>query len=181
MIKIIQNKYTKTANIKNITYFISCSLLVNLALASVSSSHSINENRSHQHSISAIQKTRGKNNPWTEEEDQILRNAVEKQGPRNWDKIAKLLGRTAKQCSNRWINHLDPHINPNRSKTWTEYEDSLIIYWQSQLGNKWTAIARKLKGRTENDVRNRWRMRNQWHMYLSKETNQNPPILKKYS
>ena len=41
---------------------------------------------------------------WTVEEDNLLREIVEKHGPKSWKKVANLLGstRTDVQCLHRW-------------------------------------------------------------------------------
>ena len=63
-------------------------------------------------------------------------------------------GRTAKQCRERWCNHLDPSIVKGN---WTKVEDELIIQKQKELGNKWSKISKLLLGRTENAVKVRWK------------------------
>ena len=63
--------------------------------------------------------------PWTKEEDEIVLKLVEKNGPKNWSKIADHLpGRIGKQCRERWHNHLNPEIRKDR---WTEDEDLAIM------------------------------------------------------
>lgn len=76
-------------------------------------------------------------------------------GLKHWGVIAQqVAGRTAKQCRERWCNHLDPSI---RKGSWTPEEDTLILGLQQQLGNKWSQIARHLEGRTENSIKIRWK------------------------
>ena len=59
--------------------------------------------------------------PWTKEEDQILRNLVDKYSPRNWSFLAKMMGsRQGKQCRERWHNHLNPEI---KKTPFTKEED----------------------------------------------------------
>ena len=59
--------------------------------------------------------------------------------------------RTAKQCHERWVNHLRPDI---RRGCWTEEEDAKLIDVYAQQGNRFTKIAEDL-GRSGIDVRNR--------------------------
>lgn len=53
-----------------------------------------------------------KKGPWTAEEDEILINFVNKNGPRDWSSIRSngLLPRTGKSCRLRWVNKLRPNL-----------------------------------------------------------------------
>ena len=102
-------------------------------------------------------------NVWQDEEDTTLKEMVEKHGIKHWKKISRDLNksiykgiplRNSKQCRERWLNHLNPLVNKS---DWTEPEDLLILESQLTMGNKWSEIARLLKGRTENAVKNRWK------------------------
>ncbi|CAG9321745.1 unnamed protein product [Blepharisma stoltei] len=111
---------------------------------------------------------------WTKTEDLILSKIIEVRGPNSWSKIAKELNsllyqkkqiRNGKQCRERWLNRLNPIINKNE---WTEEEDLYIINQQVLIGNKWCEIARGLKGRTENSVKNRFKS------LMAKRSNESP-------
>ncbi|CAL9781357.1 unnamed protein product, partial [Musa acuminata subsp. burmannicoides] len=96
-----------------------------------------------------------KKGPWTPEEDRKLVEYVEKHGRGSWQRIPKIAGlnRCGKSCRLRWTNYLRPDI---RRGKFTEEEEQLIIHLHSMLGNKWSSIATKLPGRTDNEIKNYW-------------------------
>lgn len=91
---------------------------------------------------------------WTEAEDALLASIVTRVGARGWSNIAKhISGRNAKQCRERWVNHLDPAVNKTQ---WSAEEDAILVVAHKELGNKWSDIAKRLSGRPDNAVKNRW-------------------------
>ncbi|XP_017256685.1 transcription factor MYB27 [Daucus carota subsp. sativus] len=96
--------------------------------------------------------------PWFEEEDQRLTAIVRLLGERRWDALANAsgLGRSGKSCRLRWMNYLRPNLKHGRI---SEDEEKLILQLHQQWGNKWSRIARKLPGRTDNEIKNYWRSR----------------------
>jgi hypothetical protein len=92
---------------------------------------------------------------WSPEEDAKLTEAVTELGCKSWVRVAALVPRrTNKQCSQRWVESLDPDIN--RSK-WSMEEDARLTDAVTELGgNDWVAIAALVPGRTTYQCRQRW-------------------------
>nr|AGO33166.1 MYB transcription factor [Narcissus tazetta subsp. chinensis] len=92
---------------------------------------------------------------WTKEEDDRLIAHIKAHGEGCWRSLPKAAGllRCGKSCRLRWINYLRPDL---KRGNFTEEEDDLIIKLHSLLGNKWSLIAGRLQGRTDNEIKNYW-------------------------
>ncbi|GMH21755.1 hypothetical protein Nepgr_023597 [Nepenthes gracilis] len=99
--------------------------------------------------------------PWTPREDELLIKHIQAHGEGQWRSLPRKAGllRCGKSCRLRWMNYLRPDIKRGNI---TPDEDDLIIRLHALLGNKWSLIAGRLPGRTDNEIKN------YWNTYLSK-------------
>lgn len=112
---------------------------------------------------------------WSEDEDRRLKQAISHNveqmrtfyGPQfqaglgqsvsgfSWKEISIKVGtRSGKQCRERWVNHLCPGIS---KEDWTVEEESTLRDLSEKHPGKWVYIASKLPGRTQNQVKTKYR------------------------
>ncbi|XWS73540.1 hypothetical protein CRYUN_Cryun02cG0138300 [Craigia yunnanensis] len=92
---------------------------------------------------------------WSPKEDDKLINYMLTNGQGCWSDVARNAGlqRCGKSCRLRWINYLRPDLKRGAI---SPQEEELIVRLHSFLGNRWSQIAARLPGRTDNEIKNFW-------------------------
>ncbi|KAJ6941837.1 transcription factor MYB114-like [Populus alba x Populus x berolinensis] len=107
---------------------------------------------------------------WTAEEDRenwlrfhCKSMGGKKDGKNNCAALKHALNRCGKSSRLRWLNYLRPYIKRGNI---SDQEEDLILRLHKLLGNRWSLIAGRLPGRTDNEIKN------YWNSHLSKKINQ---------
>ncbi|CAD8092002.1 unnamed protein product [Paramecium primaurelia] len=100
---------------------------------------------------------------WDSEEDEIIRSLMNESDEKHiWTHIALELYnqnngqyiRTPKQVRERWMNYLNPKL---KKTNWNQEEDIQLLNMVVKNGKRWSLISSLLDGRTENQVKNRFK------------------------
>ena len=85
--------------------------------------------------------------PWTFQEDLLLKEWVEKHGPKSWRPWAKNIpGRNRSHFRQHWYNKLKPNLMVDN---WSSEEIFLIIAFYKKYKASWRKMIRLFKTRTE--------------------------------
>lgn len=103
-----------------------------------------------------------KSHPWTNEEDEQLKELLYSFTSLSWKLISsKLKERSPSQCMHHWNMNLNPGIKKGK---WSKEEDELVLSYVKENGANWGELQLYLQGRTTKQIRERW------VNYLSKDT-----------
>ncbi|KAF8635067.1 hypothetical protein AX15_000558 [Amanita polypyramis BW_CC] len=96
---------------------------------------------------------------WTVKEDQLLRDAVEKEDPHNpnpskWHAIAKHVpNRTNKDCRKRWFAKMASDCVKGG---WSPEEDERLVRGIKMFGTRWSQVASIVQTRNSDQCAKRW-------------------------
>ncbi|KAF2836621.1 hypothetical protein M501DRAFT_939774 [Patellaria atrata CBS 101060] len=92
--------------------------------------------------------------PWSDDEDERLRNSIQKHG-QQWPLVSEdVRTRSGDQCAKRWNQALDPAIDRSN---WTEDEQRTLLKAVREHGRSWKQIQELyFPERATNNVKNRY-------------------------
>lgn len=100
------------------------------------------------------EKTKLLKKKFTKEEDEKLKELVNKMGAKRWNSIAKHIpGRNGRQCRDRYQNYLIPGFFNGH---WSLEEDELLLQKYKEFGSQWSKMTKFFRNRNANSLKNRW-------------------------
>ncbi|KDQ13890.1 hypothetical protein BOTBODRAFT_111033 [Botryobasidium botryosum FD-172 SS1] len=95
---------------------------------------------------------------WTEEEDRLLRAAVERDpgshSPSRWHAISSHVpNRTNKDCRKRWCAKMETIVSKG---SWSAGEDSRLVKAVQKHGTRWSMVALEVGTRNSGQCAKRW-------------------------
>ncbi|KAG0536359.1 hypothetical protein BDA96_03G056900 [Sorghum bicolor] len=110
---------------------------------------------------------------WSPEEDERLFTQITYHGVSTWSSVAQLAGlrRSGKSCRLRWMNYLRPDL---KKEPISKREEETIISLQQSLGNRWSTIAARMPGRTDNEIKNYWNSRIRKRLNAARDSTAKP-------
>ncbi|CAL9183729.1 unnamed protein product [Musa hybrid cultivar] len=92
---------------------------------------------------------------WIKEEDKKVVDCIRVHGGASWRSVPRGAGplRRGQSCRLRWSNCLHPDVGGG---CFEEDEEDLIIKLHALLGNRWSLIAGRLPGRSDDEIKNYW-------------------------
>lgn len=97
---------------------------------------------------------------WSNSKDDYLRMLVSIHGEEEWEIIASKMKerfpgqtRLVADCRERWDSYLDPAI---LKQVWSDKEELEMLLAHKKFGNRWTEVATELKGKTNNNIKNKF-------------------------
>lgn len=94
-------------------------------------------------------------NRFDHKDDVRLKELVKVYGEHNWKTIAIKMNRTYRQVKDRWLRYLSPQVNHN---PWSHAEDDLLSTLVPIMSPRWKEIATHFKGRTDIQVKTRFKI-----------------------
>lgn len=93
---------------------------------------------------------------FTPEEDKIIKEFVQKNGPKTWKQLSHILaGRTPRQIRERYKNYLDPDVH---FCEFTDEEDLKLLNLASVYQKKWCKLREHFPNRTDVHLKNRYNL-----------------------
>jgi hypothetical protein len=93
-------------------------------------------------------------NKFTAQEDELLKQLVDKYGTDKWFLIAEEFpNRNGRQLRERWVNYVSPSVN---NTPWTPEEDEILLANVSEYNNKWSSMTKLFRNRTDVAIKNRY-------------------------